>query len=160
MNERPDPSEPIQLPEESAGEVPRIEAEDSSLSQTELSDAVEAKEAEINEVRRRPDKTEENWQEVHRLIDEVRQIQDRLQEVRTRGRDDELTLAASVVTLGLSERTLEVLKKAQIETIGEVAQKSSEDLLAITNMGIYSTREIERALDAAGIKHSIEANPH
>ncbi|MDP6340658.1 MAG: DNA-directed RNA polymerase subunit alpha C-terminal domain-containing protein, partial [Acidimicrobiales bacterium] len=53
--------------------------------------------------------------------------------------------------LELSERPSNCLKRAQINTIGELLQKSEADLLAITNFGQKSLDEIIDKLDERGL---------
>jgi len=51
----------------------------------------------------------------------------------------------------LSERPSNCLKRAQVNTIGELLQKSEADLLAITNFGQKSLDEIIDKLDERGL---------
>ena len=53
--------------------------------------------------------------------------------------------------LDLSERPRNCLKRAQVNTIGELVQKSEEDLLAITNFGQKSLDEVLQKLDERGL---------
>jgi DNA-directed RNA polymerase subunit alpha len=53
--------------------------------------------------------------------------------------------------LDLSERPRNCLKRAQINTVGELVQKSEEDLLAITNFGQKSLDEVIQKLDERGL---------
>jgi DNA-directed RNA polymerase subunit alpha len=53
--------------------------------------------------------------------------------------------------LDLSERPRNCLKWAQINTVGELVQKSEEDLLAITNFGQKSLDEVIQKLDERGL---------
>jgi len=53
--------------------------------------------------------------------------------------------------LDLSERPRNCLKRAQINTIGELVQKSEEDLLNITNFGQKSLDEVKQKLDERGL---------
>ena len=53
--------------------------------------------------------------------------------------------------LELSERPSNCLKRAQVNTIGELLQKSEADLLAITNFGQKSLDEIIDKLDERGL---------
>ena len=45
--------------------------------------------------------------------------------------------------LELSERPRNCLKRAQIDTVGQLLEKSAEDLMTITNFGQKSLDEIE-----------------
>jgi len=53
--------------------------------------------------------------------------------------------------LDLSERPRNCLKRAQVNTIGELVLKSEEDLLAITNFGQKSLDEVLQKLDERGL---------
>ncbi len=60
-------------------------------------------------------------------------------------------LDLSVDELDLSERPRNCLKRAQINTIGELVLRSAEDLLAITNFGQKSLDEVAQKLDERGL---------
>jgi DNA-directed RNA polymerase subunit alpha len=53
--------------------------------------------------------------------------------------------------LDLSERPRNCLKRAQINTIGELIERTHEDLLAITNFGQKSLDEVIQRLDERGL---------
>jgi DNA-directed RNA polymerase subunit alpha len=53
--------------------------------------------------------------------------------------------------LDLSERPRNCLKRAQVNTIGELLQKTEDDLLAITNFGQKSLDEVIQKLDERGL---------
>jgi DNA-directed RNA polymerase subunit alpha len=53
--------------------------------------------------------------------------------------------------LDLSERPRNCLKRAQVNTVGELIQKSEDDLLAITNFGQKSLDEVLVKLDERGL---------
>jgi DNA-directed RNA polymerase subunit alpha len=53
--------------------------------------------------------------------------------------------------LDLSERPRNCLKRAQVNTVGELLQKSEDDLLAITNFGQKSLDEVIAKLDEMGL---------
>src|SRR5215212_63463 len=53
--------------------------------------------------------------------------------------------------LDLSERPRNCLKRAQINTIGELVLKNEEDLLNITNFGQKSLDEVKQKLDERGL---------
>ncbi|CAN5674602.1 DNA-directed RNA polymerase subunit alpha [soil metagenome] len=53
--------------------------------------------------------------------------------------------------LDLSERPRNCLKRAQVNSIGELLQKTEEDLLAITNFGQKSLDEVAEKLDERGL---------
>jgi len=53
--------------------------------------------------------------------------------------------------LDLSERPRNCLKRARVDTIGQLVQKSEDDLLAITNFGSKSLEEVIQKLDERGL---------
>src|SRR5918912_1610362 len=53
--------------------------------------------------------------------------------------------------LDLSERPRNCLKRAQVNTVGELLRKSEDDLLAITNFGQKSLDEVLQKLDERGL---------
>ncbi len=53
--------------------------------------------------------------------------------------------------LELSERPRNCLKRAQVNTVGELVQKTEDDLLAITNFGQKSLDEVIAKLDERGL---------
>jgi len=53
--------------------------------------------------------------------------------------------------LDLSERPSNCLKRAQVNTIGELLQKTEDDLLNITNFGQKSLDEVKQKLDERGL---------
>jgi DNA-directed RNA polymerase subunit alpha len=53
--------------------------------------------------------------------------------------------------LDLSERPRNCLKRAQVNTVGELVEKSPDDLLAITNFGQKSLDEVLAKLDERGL---------
>lgn len=53
--------------------------------------------------------------------------------------------------LDLSERPRNCLKRARIDSIGQLVQKSEDDLLAITNFGAKSLEEVIQKLDERGL---------
>ncbi len=60
-------------------------------------------------------------------------------------------LDLSIEDLDLSERPRNCLKRAQVNTIGELLLRSDEDLLNITNFGQKSLDEIKVKLDERGL---------
>jgi DNA-directed RNA polymerase subunit alpha len=60
-------------------------------------------------------------------------------------------LDLAIEELDLSERPRNCLKRAQINTVGELVNKSEEDLLAITNFGQKSLDEVLQKLDERGL---------
>jgi DNA-directed RNA polymerase subunit alpha len=53
--------------------------------------------------------------------------------------------------LDLSERPRNCLKRARVDTIGQLVQKTEDDLLAITNFGSKSLEEVIEKLDERGL---------
>ncbi len=60
-------------------------------------------------------------------------------------------LELPIEDLDLSERPRNCLKRAQVNTVGELLTKSEEDLLAITNFGQKSLDEVIDKLDERGL---------
>jgi DNA-directed RNA polymerase subunit alpha len=60
-------------------------------------------------------------------------------------------LELPIEDLDLSERPRNCLKRAQINTIGELLEKTEDDLLAITNFGQKSLDEVTAKLDERGL---------
>jgi DNA-directed RNA polymerase subunit alpha len=53
--------------------------------------------------------------------------------------------------LDLSERARNCLKRAQIDTIGQLVERTGDDLLVITNFGQMSLEEVVQKLDERGL---------
>ena len=53
--------------------------------------------------------------------------------------------------LDLSERPRNCLKRARVDTIGQLVMKTEDDLLAITNFGSKSLEEVIQKLDERGL---------
>ena len=60
-------------------------------------------------------------------------------------------LELPIEDLDLSERPRNCLKRAQVNTVGELLTKSEDDLLAITNFGQKSLDEVIAKLDERGL---------
>ncbi|MFP5327245.1 MAG: DNA-directed RNA polymerase subunit alpha [Acidimicrobiia bacterium] len=60
-------------------------------------------------------------------------------------------LALPIEDLDLSERPRNCLKRAQINTVGELVERTPDDLLAITNFGQKSLDEVLQKLDERGL---------
>jgi DNA-directed RNA polymerase subunit alpha len=65
-------------------------------------------------------------------------------------------LELPIEDLDLSERPRNCLKRAQVNTIGELLQKTEDDLLAITNFGQKSLDEVKAKLDERGLQLRIK----
>ncbi|MGB5532696.1 MAG: DNA-directed RNA polymerase subunit alpha [Acidimicrobiia bacterium] len=59
-------------------------------------------------------------------------------------------LDLQIEALDLSERPRNCLRRAQVQTVGELIEKSEEDLLNITNFGQKSLEEVVAKLDELG----------
>jgi len=60
-------------------------------------------------------------------------------------------LDLAIEELDLSERPRNCLKRARVDTIGQLVQKTEDDLLAITNFGSKSLEEVIEKLDERGL---------
>jgi len=60
-------------------------------------------------------------------------------------------LELPIEELELSERPRNCLKRARVDTIGQLVQKTEDDLLAITNFGSKSLEEVMQKLDERGL---------
>lgn len=60
-------------------------------------------------------------------------------------------LELPIEALDLSERPRNCLRRAQIQTVGELVQKTEDDLLNITNFGQKSLEEVVAKLDELGL---------
>jgi DNA-directed RNA polymerase subunit alpha len=72
-------------------------------------------------------------------------------ERRTRQEIDQDVLKTRIDTLKLSSRTMSALESANVRTVGGIARKREEDILAIEGLGIKGLQEIKRALSDFGI---------
>ena len=61
------------------------------------------------------------------------------------------TSTCPIEDLDLSERPRNCLKRAQVNSVGELVQKTEDDLLAITNFGQKSLDEVIAKLDERGL---------
>jgi DNA-directed RNA polymerase subunit alpha len=60
-----------------------------------------------------------------------------------------------IEALDLSERPRNCLRRAQIQTVGELVKKTEEDLLNITNFGQKSLEEVTAKLDELGLSLAV-----
>ena len=86
------------------------------------------------------------------LSDEPRGLE--LGEVAPSTASPDLELA--IEELELSERPRNCLKRARVDTIGQLVQKTEDDLLAITNFGSKSLEEVLQKLDERGLSHRVK----
>jgi DNA-directed RNA polymerase subunit alpha len=65
-----------------------------------------------------------------------------------------------IEALDLSERPRNCLRRAQIQTVGELVEKTEDELLNITNFGQKSLEEVAAKLDELGLSltHSGETS--
>lgn len=64
---------------------------------------------------------------------------------------DSEMLKTRIDTLTLSARTTNALSQAGIRTVGGLARKREEDILALEGLGVKGVQEIKRALSNFGI---------
>lgn len=74
-------------------------------------------------------------------------VPDELAPVEASGQEH---LDLPIEALDLSERPRNCLRRAQVQTVGELIEKSEEDLLNITNFGQKSLEEVVAKLDELG----------
>ncbi len=74
-------------------------------------------------------------------VDEVEEVDDPEEE------DREKILGMTIEELDLSVRSFNCLKRAGINTVGELTQKTSEEMMKIRNLGKKSMEEIQQKLD-------------
>jgi DNA-directed RNA polymerase subunit alpha len=60
-------------------------------------------------------------------------------------------LEMTIEDLDLSVRAFNCLKRAGINTVGELAQKNQEDMMKVRNLGKKSLEEVEQKLQALGL---------
>jgi DNA-directed RNA polymerase subunit alpha len=70
---------------------------------------------------------------------------------RKKEQADSEILKTRIESLKLGSRTISVLGNANIRTVGGLARKKEEDILAIEGLGIKGLQEIKRALSEFGI---------
>jgi len=58
----------------------------------------------------------------------------------------------NIEELDLSVRSYNCLKRAAINTVGELVQKSEEDMMKVRNLGKKSLEEVDKKLDSLGLK--------
>jgi DNA-directed RNA polymerase subunit alpha len=73
------------------------------------------------------------------------------EERRSRQEIDQEVLKTRIDTMKLSSRTMSALEGANVRTVGGLARKREEDILAIEGLGIKGLQEIKRALSEFGI---------
>ncbi len=73
-------------------------------------------------------------------------------------KDGSPDLDLPIEDLDLSERPRNCLKRAQVNTVGELVEKTADDLLAITNFGQKSLDEVLAKLDERGLSLRVRAS--
>lgn len=63
----------------------------------------------------------------------------------------EINLEKSIDDLELSVRSYNCLKRAAINTVGELTQKSEEDMMKVRNLGKKSLDEVKQKLAELGL---------
>ena len=63
----------------------------------------------------------------------------------------EKVLDMTIEELDLSVRSYNCLKRAGINTVEELTQKTEEDMMKVRNLGKKSLEEVEQKLDALGL---------
>ncbi len=92
------------------------------------------------------EKPEEIIEAVEKEISDVHQEKEVAE-----GEDEKEIMKMRIEDLNLSTRTLNALANAKIRTVGGMARKSAEDLLAVEGMGDKGVQEIKRTLSNFGI---------
>jgi DNA-directed RNA polymerase subunit alpha len=80
----------------------------------------------------------------------LKEVPDKKEEQKEEAAEPD-SLKTRIEDLGLSSRTLKALQAASIRTVGGMARKREEDLLAIENLGKKGIQEIRRGLGELGI---------
>jgi uncharacterized protein len=70
--------------------------------------------------------------------------------------DPQIFEELSVEEIGLSARSMNVLRRARISTVLQLSQYSREELMNLDNLGISSVNEIERVLVSRGYRRDTE----
>ena len=80
---------------------------------------------------------------------EIKDVHDEKQSAE--GEEEKEVMKTRIEDLNFSTRTLNSLTNAKIRTVGGIARKTSEDLLALEGMGDKGLQEIKRTLSNFGI---------
>lgn len=93
---------------------------------------------------------DEKPQELIQAVEkEIKDVHDEKQSAE--GEDEKEVMKTRIEDLDLSTRTLNALTNAKIRTVGGIARKTSDDLLALEGMGDKGLQEIKRTLSNFGI---------
>jgi len=90
-------------------------------------------------------------EEVEKIAEEVREEGLEKGEEEKREEEDAEVLKTRIDILGLSTRTSNALSNANIRTVGGLARKREEDILAIEGLGAKGLQEVKRTLSNFGI---------
>ncbi|MCR4283921.1 MAG: DNA-directed RNA polymerase subunit alpha [Parcubacteria group bacterium] len=91
------------------------------------------------------------FEEEHFTEDILKEMPGKEEQEDISGSTEEDYLKTRIEDLNLSSRTLKSLSEASIRTVGGLARKKEEDLLAIDNLGKKGVQEIRRALGNLGL---------
>ncbi|MDO5755684.1 MAG: DNA-directed RNA polymerase subunit alpha [Tissierellia bacterium] len=80
------------------------------------------------------------------------------QEVENDNQDKEALYNISIEDLDLSLRSFNCLKRANINTVGEIIDKEREDIMKIKNFGKKSMEEVEGKIQSLGLQFKGEEN--
>lgn len=65
---------------------------------------------------------------------------------------EQATMARPISDLGLSVRARKCMTKLDINTVGDLIQRTGDELLECKNFGVTSLNEVREKLDALGLK--------
>lgn len=85
------------------------------------------------------------------LAKEAQEDHAKVQKNKEKTELDAEVLKTRVETMGLSARTLGALEEANVRTLGGLARKREEDILALEGIGLKGLQEIKRALADRGV---------
>lgn len=80
---------------------------------------------------------------------EIKDVHD--EQIAAEGEEEKEIMKTRIEDLNLSTRTLNALSNAKIRTVGGIARKTADDLLAVEGMGDKGLQEIKRTLSNFGI---------
>ncbi len=84
--------------------------------------------------------------QVESLQIEKRELSEHAEELETKGEISSEILNLKIEELGLSQRTINSLRRERIETIGDLISKTEKELLKIKNFGQKSLEDVKRKL--------------
>ncbi|MBW4574200.1 MAG: hypothetical protein KME08_02845 [Aphanothece sp. CMT-3BRIN-NPC111] len=92
-----------------------------------------------------------DWLKVRQITDIVPQITGHSVSVMQPHESDAGSSTASLASLSISKRCLELLNKAGIYTLSDLERYTLEDLLEINGIGEFAAKQIDSALQAQGV---------